>query len=117
MKTILRFLARIVAVFIGAAAGSLAGDRVRAQLSGETPRELRFMHTDEAGEVTIALNLPLTHFIPALLIGFTSKPGWLGAFLGGALMSILLGERYEESFGELLEALASMGKDALEQLE
>ncbi len=99
---VLRFFGTLLSVLGAALAGNWAGEQVRALMTGEPARQYRFVQVDEHGEATIAVNLTLTHFLPALFVALLVKPRWLGAFVGGLVASGLLDERYEERLSEWL---------------
>jgi hypothetical protein len=95
MTHLIRLIASIVSTLTAALLGNWLGDQLRCRITGEAGHQWRFAHTGSQGETQIAINPVLTNFIPALLLGLLLRPGWLWAFLGGAAISGLVGDRFE----------------------
>lgn len=89
---------------IGAAlAGNLVGDFVRALTAGTARHALRLTHMNDQGQTVIGLNIPLTNFVPALLLAvLAGRPRMLYAFLSGAVISALVGNTYEAALASWL---------------
>lgn len=109
MKKLSRFILNLIGVFMAALAGNWAGGQLRALVTGEKGRTMRFLHTDEQGETTVGANVALSSFIPALLAGTLFKPRLLSAFFAGIAASAVLGDRLEGPLEELLDRLAPDG--------
>ena len=99
---ILRFIIKTIAVVAAALAGNWLGEQVHSWATGEPARDLRYIHTNEAGDVVIALKPRLSNFIPAVLAGVVAKPSWFWAFIAGVFASAILGDRYEQLITDLL---------------
>lgn len=99
---VLRFLRDLFGVLVAALLGNWVGDQLRAAAAGEAARELRFTHTTEEGETVLAVNVVMTNWLPAVLLGMVARPRWLGAFAAGVVSSAIMGEQYEEPFWELV---------------
>ena len=105
MKLIIRLLLlpfRLAIVLAAALAGNWAGDQARARATGKPGHQWRFVYNGGQGETQIAINPVLTNFVPALLLGLALRPGWLWAFLGGAAISGLVGDRFEHLVNDRL---------------
>ncbi len=107
----LRFLGTFFSVLVGALVGNWVGERMREMFTGESGHALTVVRTDDKGEMTVAANIVVTNYVPGLLAACIGKPRWLWAFIGGALASGFLGERYEKYVSDWLEqAMQSMGE-------
>ena len=62
-----------------ALAGNWTGARLRATTTGESEQPLGLLHTTPDGQTVLGLNIPLTNFVPALLL-----LAWLQRRQGGA---------------------------------
>jgi hypothetical protein len=85
-----KLIGSLVSLVAGAVAGNWAGTRLQAYLTGEEPEGASFVHTNEAGETVIAVEVVRSQLLPALFFGLLGKPRWLFAFVGGLLSSGLL---------------------------
>jgi hypothetical protein len=74
------FLLRGLSVFLAILVGNYAGDKLRAQITGQSGHQLEFIHQDERGNTFIAANLLLSNFLPALVVALIARPRWLFAF-------------------------------------
>jgi hypothetical protein len=101
------FLAGIVGTLVAAVAGNWLGDRWRARYLGEPGHQFKVDYASSNGETLVAVNPVLTNFIPATLLGLLLRPGWFWAFVSGALISALVGNRYEETFTSFVAGLGS----------
>jgi hypothetical protein len=107
MFGLFRLFGRTVVVTAATLAGNWVGEQVRAQVTGETGHQLRMVQKNEQGETLIAANPLLSNLLPGLLIGLFRSPHWLWAFIGGAIASGVLGDRYEAQFMELVDRQVS----------
>lgn len=81
-----------------ALAGNWIGGQVRAKATGAQPKPVGLAQTSSDGRTMITLNLTLTNFIPALLLGMLAgRPKSVYAFISGAVISALVGDAYESS--------------------
>ncbi len=79
-----------------ALAGNWTGDNLRAATTGESGQDLSLVHTTPEGATVLGLNVTLTNFVPALILGLLAgRPRMLYAFVSGAVISALVGDRYE----------------------
>lgn len=85
--------------------GALAGNWIGNELRGEqTPLVQQGQANGRPGPT---INVVLTNFVPALLVGLLAgRPRTLWAFAGGLLSSALIGSRYEQ---QMLDQLRSAG--------
>lgn len=103
---ILKFILHVISVLIAALLGNWIGERWRTLDSGEPGHELAVVHTNDEGEVYVAINPLLTNFIPAALLGLLTRPGgWILAFVTGVITSRFMGDKYEEQFDEFVRGL------------
>jgi hypothetical protein len=80
--------------------GNWIGSQMRAKANGGQAKPIGMMQTSSDGRTTIALNVTLTNFIPALLLGMLSgRPKSVYAFVSGAVISALVGDTYERTLG------------------
>ncbi len=106
LKGFLKILGTLLSIGVGALLGNALGGFLRAQLTGqEDGYQPRLRHTDAEGEEYLALNLTLTHFLPAFVLGVLLKPHWLWALLSGTFMSTFIGDKSQ-----------NLGNDRLKQL-
>ena len=87
-------------LFLAGAAllGNWIGSQVRARANGTEAKPVGLMQTTSDGRTMVALNVTLTNFIPALLLGMLSgRPKSVFAFVSGAVISALVGDTYESS--------------------
>ncbi len=81
-----------------ALAGNWVGSQVRAKATGEQSKPVGLMQTSSDGRTMIGINMTLTNFIPALLLGMLAgRPKSVYAFISGAVISALVGDAYESS--------------------
>jgi hypothetical protein len=81
-----------------ALAGNWVGDSLRALTGGEPAHRLSLTHTTTDGHLAIGLNVALTNFVPALVLGLLAgRPRMLYAFVSGAIISALVGDSYERA--------------------
>lgn len=83
---------RVLSAFVATLAGNWVGEEVRFYFTGKRGHQFRFIHSDEKGETTIAINPVPSNFIPAFVLGLIKRHGWLWSFLVGAAISCLVGE-------------------------
>jgi hypothetical protein len=87
-------------LLIGAAAliGNWTGDTLRGLISGEPTHRLGIAHTTQDGQLALGVNLVITNFVPAIILGvLAGKPRFVYAFLSGAIISALVGDSYERA--------------------
>lgn len=108
MKT-LKWIGGIFLVLAGALFGNYLGDKLRYQLTGNPGHQLELVHWDDQGNTYITANLLLSNFIPAVLVGMVQRPRPFMAFLVGMLISILLGDRFEDRLWETMDEALSGG--------
>jgi hypothetical protein len=101
------FVFGVFGTLVAAVAGNWLGDRWRARYTGQPGHQLKVDYASSEGETLIAINPVLTNCLPAALLGLVLRPGWLWAFVSGALISALVGNRYEGAFMSLLAGLVS----------
>lgn len=99
---LVRWFFKLVFVSVAAMLGNFVGYQMREQMLGEAGPDLRFYQRNDEGEVTIAVNPILTNFLPTLLIGMVARPGILMAFIAGAAIGAVVGDKYEDRFYALL---------------
>ena len=81
-----------------ALAGNWTGAKLRATTTGEIEQSLGLLHTTPDGRTILGLTIPLTNFVPAVLLAFLAgKPRTLYAFVSGAIISTLVGDGYERA--------------------
>jgi hypothetical protein len=81
-----------------ALAGNWTGSRLRATTTGEAEQSFGLLHTTPDGQTVVGLNIPLTNFVPAVLLAMLAgKPRTLYAFVSGAIISTLIGDGYERA--------------------
>jgi hypothetical protein len=81
-----------------ALAGNWTGAKLRATTTGEAEQSLSLLHTTGDGQTILGLTIPLTNFVPALLLALLAgKPRTLYAFVSGAIISTLVGDGYERA--------------------
>ncbi len=94
-------LRRIIGLLFlaGAAlAGNWIGSQVRAKATGAQPKPVGLVQTASDGRTMVALNVTLTNFVPALLLGMLAgRPKSVYAFVSGAVISALVGDTYESA--------------------
>lgn len=91
----------VLSVLLAALAGNWVGAQLRYLATGQTTSVLYTKYTNERGQTFS--NAPVTtNFYPALLFARVGKPRWLFAFLGGALVTALIGDRFERYWLEWL---------------
>ncbi|MBN1484885.1 MAG: hypothetical protein JXA37_09200 [Chloroflexia bacterium] len=98
----LRILGNVIGALVGALLGNWLGDQLRGILRGEPAREWQLLSYDEQGQATLAANVVLSNFIPALAVGALLKPHWLWSLISGAAISALLGEDLEKFIDGML---------------
>lgn len=100
---VFRSVGGIVLVVGATLVGNMAGDSARALVAGTARHMLRLTHVNEQGQTVIGLNIPLTNFIPALVLALLAgRPRILYAFLSGAVISALVGDTYERALAAWL---------------
>lgn len=99
---IIRLILDLPLVVLGALAGNYAGDRLYYLLNGRQAHQFQWAHTNQQGEIVLALNPLMSNFIPGLIMGILKRPRWFWAFVGGAVASGFLGDRYEKEFNEFI---------------
>ena len=107
---ILKFFLHVISVFIAALLGNWIGERWRTLDTGEPGHELTAIHTNDEGEVYVAINPLLTNFVPAVILGLLTRPGgWILAFVTGVITARFMGDKYEEQFDEFVRGLIPEG--------
>lgn len=95
---LLRKLIGMLLLAGAALAGNWIGSQARAKATGERPKPVGLMQTSSDGRTMIAINLTLTNFVPALLLGMLAgRPKSVYAFVSGAVISALVGDAYESA--------------------
>ncbi len=107
-----RFLGTLLSVLVAALAGNWTGERLRELFTGQPGHAVTVVRTDETGETTIGADIVVTNYVPGLLAACVGKPRWLWAFIGGALASGLIGDRYEKYVTDWLEQAMGEGQGA-----
>ena len=81
-----------------ALAGNWTGAKLRATTTGENEQSFGLLHTTPDDQTVLGLNIPLTNFVPAMLLALLAgKPRTLYAFVSGAIISTLVGDGYERA--------------------
>ena len=94
----LRKIGGVLLVAGAALAGNWTGARLRATTTGVAEQPLGLLHTTPDGQTVLGLNIPLTNFVPAVLLALLAgKPRTLYAFTSGAIISTLVGNGYERA--------------------
>lgn len=85
----------------GAFAGNWVGNALRGD---QTPL---VQQREVNGRESTMVNIVITNFVPALLVGFLAgRPRTAWAFVGGLLSSALIGSRYEQ---QVIDQIRSAG--------
>jgi hypothetical protein len=106
-----RFLGTFFSVLVAALAGNWVGERLRELFTGQSGHAVAVVRTDDKGETTVGADIVVTNYLPGLLAAFVGKPRWLWAFMGGALASGLIGDRYETYVSDWLEQAIGQGQE------
>jgi hypothetical protein len=86
----------LLLIAASALAGNWIGTRLRATTTGEPEQTLGLLHTTPDGQTVLGLNIPLTNFVPALVLALLAgRPRTIYAFVSGAIISTLVGDGYE----------------------
>ena len=94
----LRKIGGLLLIAGSALAGNWIGTRLRATTTGEAEQSLGLLHTTLDGQTVLGLNIPLTNFVPALLLALLAgRPRTIYAFISGAIISTLVGDGYERA--------------------
>ena len=94
----LRKMGGLLLIAGSALAGNWIGTKLRATTTGEAEQSLGLLHTTSAGQTVLGLNIPLTNFVPALLLALLAgRPRTIYAFVSGAIISALVGDGYERA--------------------
>jgi len=94
----LRKIGGLLLVAGSALAGNWIGARLRATTTGEAEQTLSLLHTTPDGQTVLGLNIPLTNFVPAVLLALLAgRPRTIYAFVSGAIISTLVGDGYERA--------------------
>ncbi|HJZ45802.1 MAG TPA: hypothetical protein VKE41_01510 [Roseiflexaceae bacterium] len=100
----LRKIGGMLLVAAAALAGNWTGAKLRATTTGEAEQTLGLLHTTPDGQTVLGLNIPLTNFVPAVLLALLAgKPRTLYAFVSGAIISTLVGDGYERALAHWLQ--------------
>jgi hypothetical protein len=95
---LLRKLVGMLLLAGAALAGNWVGSQVRAKASGTQAKPVGMVQTTPDGRTMVALNVTLTNFVPALLLGMLAgRPKSVYAFVSGAVISALVGDAYEST--------------------
>lgn len=81
-----------------ALAGNWVGSQMRAKTNGSESKPVGLVQSSSDGRTMIALNVTVTNFVPALLLGMLA--GWpksVYAFVSGVVISALVGDTYESA--------------------
>jgi hypothetical protein len=94
----LRKIGGLLLIAVSALAGNWIGTRLRASTTGEAEQSLSLLHTTLDGQTVLGLNIPLTNFVPALVLALLAgRPRTIYAFVSGAIISTLVGDGYERA--------------------
>lgn len=94
MKTVFRFLRRILSIPLAALAGMLIGGQLRFILTGEETQVIQFKFKTKDGRTMT--NTPVaTKFYPGMMGALIGKPRWFFAFVGGILAGALVPDQFE----------------------
>jgi hypothetical protein len=94
----IRKISGLLLIAGAALAGNWTGAKLRATTTGEAEQSLSLLHTTHDGQTILGLTVPLTNFVPALLLALLAgKPRTLYAFVSGAIISTLVGDGYERA--------------------
>ena len=104
----LRKIGGVLLIGGAALAGNWTGARLRATTTGEAEQPLSLLHTTPDGQTVLGLNIPLTNFVPAVLLALLAgKPRSLYAFVSGAIISTLIGDSYERALATWIRRRSS----------
>jgi hypothetical protein len=94
----LRKIGGLLLIAGSALAGNWVGTKLRATTTGEAEHSLSLLHTTPDGQTVLGLNIPLTNFVPALVLALLAgRPRPIYAFVSGAIISTLIGDGYERA--------------------
>jgi hypothetical protein len=94
----LRKIGGLLLIAGSALAGNWIGTKLRATTTGVPEQSLGLLHTTPDGQTVLGLNIPLTNFLPALLLALLAgRPRTIYAFVSGAIISTLVGDGYERA--------------------
>jgi hypothetical protein len=94
----LRKIGGLLLVAVATLAGNWTGAKLRATTTGQAEQSLGLLHTTPDGQTVLGLNVPLTNFVPALLLALLAgRPRTIYAFVSGAIISTLVGDGYERA--------------------
>src|SRR5215212_9651269 len=94
----LRKIGGLLLIAASALAGNWIGTKLRATTTGVPEQSLGLLHTTPDNQTVLGLNIPLTNFVPAILLALLAgKPRTLYAFVSGAIISTLVGDGYERA--------------------
>jgi hypothetical protein len=97
----LRKIGGLLLIAGSALAGNWLGAKLRATTTGATEQTLGLLHTTPGGQTVLGLNIPLTNFVPALLLALLAgRPRTIYAFVSGAIISTLVGDGYERALAD-----------------
>src|SRR5689334_19782405 len=92
----LRKLGGLLLIGASTLAGNWIGTKLRVTTTGEAEQTLGLLHTTSDDQTVLGLNIPLTNFVPALLLALLAgRPRTVYAFVSGAIISTLVGDGYE----------------------
>ena len=90
------WVARMLMVAAAALVGNYVGEFVREPQRDSDDTKMGLVRTSFNGSSVVGVRLNITNFVPALIFAyFAGPPRTIAAFLGGALVSALLGNRFE----------------------
>lgn len=111
MKTINRFIYRVISFSAAALIGNWLGGELRYLATGERVQTVQFKHTTSNGRTY--RNIPVaTKFYPALLFSGAGRPRVLFVFLGGVLAGALVPDWLEAAWLErMVKTLEAVEQD------
>jgi hypothetical protein len=97
----LRKIGGLLLIAGAALAGNWIGTKLRATTTGMPEQSLGLLHTTPDGQTVLGLNIPLTNFVPALVLALLAgRPRTIYAFVSGAIISTLVGDGYERALAD-----------------
>lgn len=90
-----RPIVQAVAVTAGALAGNWVGAWLHRATTGRPAHGIVYRHDDLAGRKVKSIPMSTT-FYPALLSAALGRPRWAFSFLGGLVVSLVLGDALED---------------------
>jgi hypothetical protein len=104
----LRKIGGLLLIAGSALAGNWIGTKLRATTTGVPEQTLGLLHTTPDGQTVLGLNIPLTNFVPALVLAMLAgRPRTIYAFVSGAIISTLVGDGYERALASWIRRRSS----------